>query len=120
VSVAVFVPVAGKLEVIDRGSGIVGDRWVGDEVLIDYEGNRYGYANVKTFADRCARAYDRQSVSYPTVARMVVHRDALIQVGTFDQDQRVVYSENDAALREWLGLDDVEHIVFAAELRCSE
>lgn len=111
--ITVYVPDADKLTVIDRGSGIVGtvEAWPvhqGDHVLIDYEGNRYGAVNLRTFADRVARAWDRQSVRYPTVARMVVHKQALVEVGEYDQAEGVVRVTNAAALADWLDVEVID------------
>jgi hypothetical protein len=107
--VDVYVPVEGSsaARTIDRGSGIVG-RVHGHHVQLDYEGNRYGAANLKTFADRVRQAWGRQSESYPTVARMTVPLLQVVKVGEFHPDTgRVALVNehlNDRLLR-WLGLE---------------
>lgn len=53
------------------------------DIIIDYEGNKYGAANMVTFADRAAHAADRHAQHYPTVARLAVPPSHLIVVGTF-------------------------------------
>jgi hypothetical protein len=107
--IGVYVPAPGLLTEIDRGSGIVGSRQAEDEWLIDYEGNRYGYANVKTFADRVARAYDRHESRYPTVARMLVHRRSLVRIGSYDPKGRaVVVVGPHQPLADWLGVEELD------------
>jgi hypothetical protein len=109
----VYVPKQGLLTVIDQGSGIVGESWnpLRNEVLIDFEGNRYKAANIITYADRVARAYDRHQAHYPTVARMVVHAGSLTKVGTYDPALGgvTVYPGGAMAdLAAWLAVDEVD------------
>ena len=107
--IPVYVPAAGKLAVIDRGSGIVGTEREGD-VLVDYEGNRYRAVNLRTFADRVARAHDRHATRYPTVARMAVHASALVQVGWYDPGEGVAVFRGTeyGLLAEWLGVETID------------
>ena len=103
-NLTVYVPsVDGPLDaLIDRGSGIVGSPDASpDHVRIDFEGNRYGAANIITFADKVAHAAGRHETHYPTVARAFVPREHLIAVGQFDGD-RVEVGDSEA-LTDWLG-----------------
>ena len=124
----VFVPIEGSRawSTIDRGSGIVGQRvralsyrpgtrtpaddWL---LLLDYEGNRYNAANIKTYADRVKHAAGRQATLYPTVARAHVEATDVVKIGEFDPDTGVVTvgknapaDENDCwnRLANWLGI----------------
>jgi hypothetical protein len=102
--IAVFVPAPGKLEAIIRGSGIVGTFVAENEVLIDFEGNRYGAVNLQSYGDRVRRAYERHKDRYPTVARMVVRPAALRLVGHYDPGRNEVRLEvgGDELVRQWL------------------
>lgn len=104
----VYVPVAGHPAVADvlPGSGIVGAP-EGGHVLIDFEGNRNGASNIVTFADRVHHAAGRAATRYPTVARRLVPREAVSEVGGYDEDEGVVVLDGpDAAetLAAWLGV----------------
>jgi hypothetical protein len=102
------VPIAS---IIARGSAIVGSAGSSMHVTIDYEGSIYGPSvNVRTYADRARRAYDRQAVKYPTVARSKVLRSDLCQVGWFDPTAGVTLLDDAAeqALASWLGVEVIE------------
>lgn len=110
---AVFLPFDEQLG-IRQGSGIVGSPVEGFDRqmrMIDYEGNLYGSQNVVTFADRCAIAAGRHLERYPTVARMVVHRNRLVEIGEFDPEFGQVELIEDPRARElladWLGVEFV-------------
>jgi hypothetical protein len=84
----VYVPVAdSRLRgVIRRGSGIVGTAIPGPgrRVLIDFEGNLYGSLQMGEYEERVFHAYDRhvwKGRGYPTVARMIVEAEQLLEVG---------------------------------------
>jgi len=107
----VYVPRADSRLGIDRGSGIVSigrlvqSGQATDRVLVDYEGNRYGAVNIVTYADRVAHAYDRQRQQYPTVARALVARESLIEIGWYEPDVGSVVVFPGGArddLAEWL------------------
>jgi hypothetical protein len=98
---------------IRPGSGIVGVELDADEtqagnVLIYYEGNIYNADNIKTYEDKCFHAWSRMSERYPTVARMVVPRLDLVQIGSFDPNNKTVVIDeitpviHDAAMK-WIG-----------------
>lgn len=113
------------------GSGIVGsnaEAWLaarhGEVILaasstaltIDYEGNRYGASNIKTWADRLVHAAGRHVECYPTVARAVCQPEAVIHVGTMQaypqRDSTVPLIEFDSqdtldAVKTWLGVDNI-------------
>jgi hypothetical protein len=106
----VYVPIAGPAqEVILRGSGIVGTEvpTLPPQVVIDYEGNAYGAVNLRTWADRVARAADRHETRYPTVARMTVRVEQLLWVGVYENGQVTLHDKNaEWAVANWLGLGD--------------
>jgi hypothetical protein len=104
VTLSVYVPYVGTLEWIDPGSGIVGSKLDNepDRIVIDYEANRHGAVNIRTFADRVAHAADRHITRYPTIARAVVDADQLLWVGTFDPNTGVVDLGNSEPLESWL------------------
>lgn len=94
----IYVPKDGTHaeQVIKRGSGIVGSPDPRDPELItiDYEGNLYGAQNLGRFVERLLSAADRHVHRYPTRARMVVRREDLSAVGTFDTETRKIeYSD---------------------------
>lgn len=106
--VEVYVPVEDTHlhSEIDPGSGIVGDRKEA-VVLIYFEGNRFRYANVHTFADRCMIAEGRLREQAPTIARSVVPVTDLHRVGTyFPQERRVEVGDGLSLTRiaKWIGL----------------
>jgi hypothetical protein len=111
--VAVYVPASGRLDFIDRGSGIVGTAAAAGQVLIDYESNRIGASNLVTYADLVANASSRQAHRAPTSARAQVDAAELHLVGWFDPEVGVVTVEDGPALAAWLGADAVA----AEELR---
>jgi len=84
-SLAVFVPAPeSRLPfLIAAKSGIVGSPDPDDatRVVIDYDGDLYHAANVRTYADRVRVAAGRHKDRYPTVARRSVPAMDLVQVG---------------------------------------
>src|SRR4051812_17483330 len=79
--VNIYVPAVGSMleREVAAGSGIVGARTVPEDpespVLVYYEGNLYGAANIVTWADRVYHAADRllwQGRGYPTRAMTLV------------------------------------------------
>lgn len=113
---AVFVPANTTVpiaRIVAGGSAILGeaDSDEAEQITVDYEGALYGPVNMKTFADRARHAAGRQSVLYPTVARSVVPRSHLRQVGWFDPENGITLL-NDAqaqeALASWLGMEVIE------------
>ena len=123
-NVSVYIPKHPPLAaVIDRGSAVIGtpasdwfpesDRSGEDfgRIVIDYEGAKYGQANMVTFADRATHAADRHSTHYPTVARSFVPADDVTEVGTFDGERVTPYNDGAAALlRAWIGSDDPKEL----------
>lgn len=101
---------------IDPASGAVAYCRNG-QLLVDFEGNRYGAVNIVTWADRVFHAYGRASTGYPTTARAgVFDPNSYVVVGELDVNERRVRVDPAAAglLEAWLGrpLSD-------AELACS-
>jgi hypothetical protein len=120
--IAVYVPKQGEGTVIDRGSGIVGTprgtRPDGEPatLCVDYEGNRYGASNIKTFADRVMHAASRHAAEYPTIARQYVFAGDMELVGWYDSGRRCVIvpdTHKAKLLDEWLDHPDD----FDAEMR---
>lgn len=113
---AVFVPANTTMliaSIVVVGSAIVGpaDSDEAEQIAVYYEGNQHGYANVKTYAD-CARlAAGRLATHYPTIARSVVPRNALRQVGWFDLKAGITLLADvqaKDALASWLGVEVIE------------
>lgn len=112
--IVVYVPSGGfaATEDIASKSAIVGRPEPGGEhVKIYYEGALHRQANMKTLADRALHAAGRLEQDYPTVARRVVPREALVAVGTFDPSQgRILltgpHSEREVA--RWLGAAELD------------
>ena len=106
----VYVP-RGATHRIDPTSGVCSAAAVVDgRLLVDYESNRYGAANIVTFADRVHFAGGRHLAKYPTVARGAFPSDQLTPVGIFDQESGTVtlFGSDEAALvADWLGVDQV-------------
>jgi len=79
------------------------------KLMIDFEGNIYGAENMRTYADRVEHAAGRHRDHAPTIARLVVAREDLIAVGSYDGER--IETQNSEALASWLGgdyLDDAE------------
>lgn len=107
----IYVPTEKCHAHILPGSGIVGVELEGPrrQVLIHFEGNRYGSENIKTWEDKLLHAAGRLVERYPTIAFAVVDRDAVRAVGIYETDTWSVverWDHNDAvikkALNEWL------------------
>jgi hypothetical protein len=113
---AVFVPASAAVpiaRIVAGGSAIVGkaDSDEAEQVTVDFEGNLYEAANIKTFADRARHAAGRKTALYPTVARQVVSRSHLRQVGWFDERAGITLldgAEAQEALASWLGMEMIE------------
>lgn len=116
---------AGKFLGIDAGSGIVGTPQENGRVLVDYEGRRYGQANMVTYADRVYFAWGRHKERYPTVARSWLTEELVLQIGWFDPQAgrvdllgRATLPVMDDALLHllgWLNVDELDE----AELLCT-
>lgn len=119
--IVVYVPAGGQPATagIARGSAIVGLPEPGsEEVRVYFEGALYGQAGMVTLADRAGHACGRLRERYPTVAKRVVPRSALIVVGTFDEaaGRLILTGEQSAAVvATWLGVP----VLDPAELRRS-
>lgn len=90
------------------GSAVVSTEPVGTQVLCYLEGNLYGAANVKTYADRVLHASSRLRTGYPTSAVRSIPRSELLPVGTFDDSfGEVVLRDGTAAqLASWIGVPE--------------
>lgn len=86
-------------------------------LVVDYEGNRYGAMNMQTYADRALVCAGRHKEHYPTIARVIVPAKRLIRVATFDygSEQVQLLGEDEVLkLMEWL---EVDHEALQPELR---
>ena len=71
---------------------------------IYYEGNKFNYSNVKTWADKVRVAAHRQNENYPTIARSLVPSSELRKVGYVEFGARVEVVVTDReTLSLWLG-----------------
>lgn len=101
--VAIYVPASSEGHGILPGSAIIGEPQDPGFVLVYYEGNRIGVADLALFEGRLARAADRLVDRAPTVARSVLPRGAVAKVGTYDTPhRRIVRIDDPAALEQWL------------------
>jgi hypothetical protein len=117
----VFVPTGEHpaTAMIASGSGIVGRPDGGSLTEIWFEGAIYEQVNMTSFADRVANAYDRMATAYPTTAKIVVPRDALVVVGIFvPRDGRIELTgpTSEAQVARWLA--DGDDLLDPAELLC--
>jgi hypothetical protein len=119
--IVVYLPTGGDPVTADivRGSAIVGRPQFGSaEVTVYFEGAIYDHENVRTLADRATQAAGRMIERYPTVAKRMILRDALVAVGTFDLRKRRIMltgPHSERAVAEWLGTVQLD----PAELRPS-
>lgn len=91
---------------IDEGAAICGGAERGDgRVEIDFESNRYGAENMKTYEDKLLHAADRHVTRYPTVARRLVGLSDVIAVGTYDVEGQILYITQEKHLLGWTGED---------------
>jgi len=118
----VYIPVDGHYTPIAETSGVVGtttrdaDRNPTGSVLVDYEANLYGAANIITWADRVAHAASRHVHRYPTSARSLLPEDAVLAIGSYDVDRQEVTLDPgvEGRLANWIG---VLPTLLAPELR---
>ena len=90
---------------IDPGSAIVGVDTVASLIVVDFEGNRYGAANLTRYWTRVVTAAGRHLARDPTIARARVPRADLIPVGWFDvATQEITLDGPGETLAAWLGL----------------
>ncbi len=78
------------------------------DVAVHFEGNRYGAVNLRRFADRVAQAAARLRFEYPTVAKGIVPREWLVEVGRYDGvEGRVELGDEDARQEvcRWIGVE---------------
>jgi hypothetical protein len=119
--IVVYLPAGGHPATrgIARGSAIVGVPEPGsEEVRIYFEGALYEQSNVVTLADRAVHACERLRDRYPTLAKRMVPRSALVVVGTFDEvGGRIILTgeQSASAVATWLGVPTLD----PAELRRS-
>lgn len=113
----VYMPAPNTLPWIRPHSGIVGTPVPDDPtgVLIDFEGNVYDAANLRTWRERIATAQDRHRTQYPTVARGFVEASDLILIGVVDEaehfdfvDEEDLTPEQIEARRLWCEWDRPE------------
>lgn len=103
----VYIPRDGTAAraAVAEHSGVVGSPADGDRLVLDYEANMHGAANIKTFADKVHHAAGRHTAGYPTRARTEVDDSAVIEVGLYDGERVVLDAERREAVADWLGLE---------------
>lgn len=100
----IYVPRNSAAAFIHPGSAIVAsmEESTKEQRIVFYEGNLYGFDNIKNFQDKALHAADRQSQSYPTSAIARLAAADLIEVGRYSHPlQRITSISNADALREW-------------------
>lgn len=101
----IYVPRPDNDFGIAPGSGIVGsvEQASSDRTLVYYEGNLYGAENMHRFEERVYHAAGREVARYPTIAKMALPNEGLIEVGRFDYPiRRITLITNLDALRAWI------------------
>jgi len=88
---------------IAAGSAIVGDPTRSHDglILVYYEGNMYGAANMRKYSERVLHAAGRLATRYPTIACQYLPPDQLEAVGTYDRESAAFALSNPDALRLW-------------------
>ena len=103
----VLVPVEDThwSKVIIKGSALVAfpSNFKHGKTLIHYEGNKFGSPDMVRFADKCFSAASRGLVGYPTNATAFIAPSDLIEVGTYDIEQKTVAITNPEPLLAWCG-----------------
>jgi hypothetical protein len=107
----VYVPREGTAAraAIAEHSGVVGTAVEGGRVVVDFEGNLYGAANIKTYADAVHHAAGRHAwgaEGYPTRARTEVDEDEVLEVGFYNGERVQVYPEQVGTVADWLGVGE--------------
>ena len=124
VDAAVIAHVDAKSAIVGECLPASGATGLDDDLRIYYEGNRYRFAGMITFADRAQRACERLRERAPTIATSLAPKRALTHVGcfTFGHGVDVEGATELIALARWLGLFDNDQLQSArlhAELRLS-
>lgn len=92
------------------GSAIVGDfdSKVG-RIMLDFEGNKYGWDNLHRYVERAMHAWDRHVQRYPTISRMYVQAHEVVIVGEYDPlNKRIVIHPLDMPkVEQWLGMSPI-------------
>ena len=108
----VYVPCSNTFTAtaIAKKSAIVGTQ-IEDRIMLDYEGNLYGAANLESWDECLLVAAFRHIDHAPTVARIHANESELKQVGTFNPATRVFtpMPEMKDTLDDWLELAKVNH-----------
>lgn len=100
-----FIPAVGANLGIAPTSAIIAaiDQAGPGRVLIHFEGNLYDFENLKAYAERVRQAAGRQVDRYPTIAKMQVTSEELIEVGRYDYvADRVVSITSPDLLKHWI------------------
>ena len=107
----VLVPVENThwAQVIIRGSALIAlpSNFKHGKTLIHYEGNKFGYKDMMRFADKCYAAASRGMIGYPTTATAIIAPSDLIEVGSWDLQQKVVEITNPEPLLAWCGWEQI-------------
>lgn len=110
----VYVP-EGAASIIP-GSGVVGSRDIGRTfIVIDFEGNKFGSENMRSWAEKVFHAAGRHVCCYPTVARMTVSPSMVRKIGTYDVATDRIHLEDAEALKAWIGAEDYAELAITKE-----
>lgn len=104
----IFIPKhPASLVKILPGSAIVGGQLLDNDVrrMVYFEGNKYNDLSLKRFVVRCLHAHGRMAKKYPTVAKMSLLIEDLVQVGEYDPIRCAVSVHKPADLAKWIGTD---------------
>jgi hypothetical protein len=107
-------PIPHSLANIKPASALVGLP-AADRTVVYFEGNVYAADNLRTFAQRLNCAADRLDTRYPTIARISVNNEDLIDVGTIRKDlTSLCWIVDDIRepelLQQWLGNEPLRNI----------
>jgi hypothetical protein len=75
---------------------------------IYFEGNKSGSRDLTRFANKCFYAAYRGLVGYPTAAVAFIAPIDLIEVGSYDVQQKTVAVTNPEPLMAWCGWDQID------------
>jgi len=108
----VLVPVESShwSKYIRRGSALVEipSHFKNGKKLVYFEGNLTGDRDLVRYANRCYYAAGRGLAHYPTAAAAVIPLADLIEVGTYDMQQKAVTVTNPVPLLAWCGWEEVD------------
>jgi hypothetical protein len=109
---AILVPVENThwSHIILKGSALVAipSNFKHGKTLVHFEGNKSGDRSMARFADRCFLAAIRGLAWYPTTAVAIIAPGDLIEVGSYDIQQKSVAITNPGPLLAWCGWERID------------